>query len=46
MITYNDSIFLANDSRQKVWTLERREFHQLKRKGKGIMMLKKQFSRW
>ena len=38
MITYDESIFSANNSRRKVWTLERYEILRLKRRGKDIMI--------
>lgn len=38
IITYDESIFLANNSRQKVLTLERHDILSLKRKDKDIMV--------
>ena len=39
MIIYNKSTFLANDSHEKIWILERYKIFQPKRRGKGIMIL-------
>ena len=38
IITHDESTFLANDGRWKVWSFNRKGILRLKRKGKGIMV--------